>query len=795
MSRKYVCIHGHFYQPPRENAWIEEIELQDSAAPFHDWNERIAHECYRPNGVARVLNNDNKIVDIVNNYTSLSFNFGPTLLSWLEKHHIKSYNSIVAADKESLKKFNGHGSAIAQVYNHIIMPLANRRDKETQVIWGIYDFKKHFSREPEGMWLAETAVDTETLEVLAENNIRFTILAPHQAKRFRKIGEENWTNGIDSKKAYKCHLPSGKSIYLFFYDGDNSQGVAFNGYLNDGKYFADSLLASFDKTEETQLEHIATDGESYGHHHKNGEMALASCIRYLEETADVNITNYSEYLSLEEPCYEVEINENTSWSCVHGIERWRSNCGCHTGGDESWNQEWRVGLRNSLDWLRDELSGLYQAGLEKYCQEPWELRNHYVELINDRSTKTINEFFKNHVTVDITNKEKTKIIRLLEMQKQALYMFTSCGWFFNDVSGIETTQILQYANRAIQLAEKTTNATLHESFKERLSQINSNIKEFGTAKDIYENWVEPKRLSLTEVGMHYAVDALFEDEEKLITVLNYDCNSEVLERQKAGSMILLAGITKVVSRVTLSTKLFSFAIIYMGNHHLIGGTSNNTAKEWFEGLRGEITSNFEKGNLAGIIDTIKENFTEKGFSFYQLFKDQQLKLIRFVIEEKMENALATYESIYNSTYGILNVMRSNHLSMPGLLENNLLTVFQYKLEEIFEGNGAPIQIARLQRYTDEVSKWDAELKTNRISYLASKKITHLVDLFPETENKAEAIVNFDETLRLLSKINVNPDIESLQEMIFRKLKTNDLTPDEVEPAHKLAELIEIEINI
>jgi alpha-amylase/alpha-mannosidase (GH57 family) len=394
MSKKYVCIHGHFYQPPRENAWVEEIELQDSAAPFHDWNERITHECYRPNGVARVLNKKNKIVDIVNNYSHLSFNFGPTLLSWLKNHEPKAYNSVIAADKQSMINFNGHGSAMAQVYNHIIMPLANRRDKETQVRWGIHDFRQHFNREPEGMWLAETAVDTETLEVLAENKIKFTVLAPYQAKQYRKIGEEKWTEGIDSKGSYVCNLPSGNSINLFFYDGDNSQGVAFNGYLNDGKHFAKSLLSSFDKRDENQLVNIATDGESYGHHHKNGEMALASCMRHLQNTSDVTLTNYSEYLSIEKPAYEVEIVENSSWSCAHGVERWRSNCGCHTGGDESWHQEWRVGLRDTLNWLRDELAIIFETKIEKLNLQPWELRNSYVAIINDRTEKTIDALEK-----------------------------------------------------------------------------------------------------------------------------------------------------------------------------------------------------------------------------------------------------------------------------------------------------------------------------------------------------------------------------------------------------------------
>jgi alpha-amylase/alpha-mannosidase (GH57 family) len=794
MSKKYVCIHGHFYQPPRENAWVEEIELQDSAAPYHDWNERITHECYRPNGVARVLNKKHKIVDIVNNYAHLSFNFGPTLLSWLKNHEPKAYQSVIDADKQSMVNFNGHGSAMAQVYNHIIMPLASRRDKETQVKWGIQDFRKHFNRDPEGMWLAETAVDIETLEVLAENKIKFTVLAPYQAKQYRRIGDEKWKAGIDSKGSYVCTLPSGNTINLFFYDGDNSQGVAFNGYLNDGKHFAKSLLSSFDQRQENQLVHIATDGESYGHHHKNGEMALASCMRYIDKTPDVTLTNYSEYLAIKDPVYEVEIVENTSWSCAHGVERWRSNCGCYTGGDERWHQEWRVGLRETLNWLRDELAATFEAELEKLNIDPWELRNGYVSIINDRSEKTINALFEKYISSNISTDDRIRIIRLLEMQKQSLYMFTSCGWFFNDVSGMETIQILQYANRAIQLAEETSGIALHEEFKIRLSAIDSNISAYGNTRDIYEKWVEPQRLSLTQVGMHYAVNALFESDDQLITVLNYDCESEVLERHEAGTMILLAGITSVVSRVTLSHKRFSFAIIYMGNHHLVGGTSNNASQEWFDELHQAFSTDFDEGNLAGIIDTIKEHFTEKTFSFYQLFKDEQAKLVNLVIDDKMKNALAAYENIYDSTYSLLNLLKSNRLSIPGLLENNLLTVFQYKLEEIFEGNGDLIQLGRLERYADEVSKWEAKLKTERISYLAARKISHLVNIFSESEDKSEFLANIDQTLRLLAKIDVVPDIELLQEFIYRKIRNNQLTPDELELATNLADLIDIKIN-
>jgi alpha-amylase/alpha-mannosidase (GH57 family) len=329
INHKYICIHGHFYQPPRENAWLEEIEIQDSAYPYHDWNERITAECYGPNAVSRILESDNRISNIVNNYSGISFNFGPTLLSWLEDHSPDVYKAILQADKDSIARF-GQGSAIAQVYNHLIMPLANRLDKTTQVVWGIRDFEQRFGRKPEGMWLAETAADTETLEVLAENGISFTIMAPRQLKAVRKIGEEHWNDvpeaHVDTLQHYRCQLPSGKSIIIFFYNGPLAQKVAFEGLLKDGKAFADAILGAFDtQREKNQLVHIDTDCESYGHHHRYGEMALSYCLKYIEDNQLATITNYASYAKLVAPEFEVQIHENSSWSCVHGVERWRSD--------------------------------------------------------------------------------------------------------------------------------------------------------------------------------------------------------------------------------------------------------------------------------------------------------------------------------------------------------------------------------------------------------------------------------------------------------------------------------------
>ena len=478
MTQNHLCIHGHFYQPPRENPWLNEIEEQVSAAPYHDWNERINAECYRTNAFARILNREHRIHKIVNNYEFISFNFGPTLLSWIEEFDPETYQAILDADRRSLDRL-GHGNAIAQVYNHLIMPLANERDKHTQVIWGIRDFENRFGRKPEGMWLAETAVDTASLEILATHGIQFTILAPRQAKAFRKIGDKEWTlcenDNINTRQAYLCKLPSGKTISLFFYDGDLSQAVAFEGLLHDGKNFAKRLTNNF-KDKKAELIHIATDGESYGHHHRNGEMALADCLSYIQKNDLAKLTNYATYLKENLPEFEIQIHENSAWSCYHGVERWRADCGCKTGGQPEWSQSWRKDLRELLDWLRDELAVIFEKEANKWVKSPWETRNK--AKLNAENIIAFDDF--------------PPLDKLLEMQRNALLMFTSCAWFFDEISGIETTQVLQYAKRAMEIAEELTGKDFHPIFLQKLENALSNVKENGATA--YKEKVLPAKL-------------------------------------------------------------------------------------------------------------------------------------------------------------------------------------------------------------------------------------------------------------------------------------------------------------
>jgi alpha-amylase/alpha-mannosidase (GH57 family) len=493
---RYICIHGHFYQPPRENPWLEAIEVQDSAYPFHDWNERINAECYAPNTASRIVAED-RIIDIVNNYSKISFNFGPTLLSWMEGRDTETYQAILDADRKSRDKFSGHGSALAQAYNHMIMPLANDRDKYTQVVWGIRDFRYRFGREPEGMWLPETAVDLETLDIMADQGIKFTILAPRQAKRIRPISDgQAWESveggKIDPTRPYVCLLPSGRHIALFFYDGPISQGIAFENILISGETFANRLIGAFNGSRTwPQLVNVATDGETYGHHHRFGDMALAHCVHHIESNDLAKITNYSEYLEKNPPDQVVEIFENSSWSCIHGVERWKENCGCNSGMHGSWHQAWRAPLREALDWLRNLCIPLFENEGGRLLKDPWAARNDYIDVILDRSLDNVNGFLQKHASKDLSPEEKVRALLLLSMQRCSMLMYTSCGWFFDEISGIETVQVLDYASRMIQLAQDIQqDLSIEAQFIERLARAPSNVLENGAK--VYEMYVDRK---------------------------------------------------------------------------------------------------------------------------------------------------------------------------------------------------------------------------------------------------------------------------------------------------------------
>jgi alpha-amylase/alpha-mannosidase (GH57 family) len=650
---RYICIHGHFYQPPRENPWLEFVEYQDSAYPFHDWNARITAECYQPNTVSHILDQENFVRSVVDNYSKISFNFGPTLLSWMERAAAETYQAILEADKQSADNFSGHGSALAQCYNHIIMPLANHRDKMTQVVWGIEDFKRRFKRDPEGMWLPETAADKETLLVLAQNGIKYTILAPGQASRFHDVSGRDWVDvhggRIDPTRPYWVDLGGGSSIVVFFYDGPISQAVAFERLLENGERFASRLLSGFKNGRHwPQLIHIATDGETYGHHHKHGEMALAYAINYIEENHLAKLTNYGEYLSKYPVTAQAEIVDNTSWSCSHGIERWRNDCGCSSGSRVGWNQKWRAPLREAFDWLRDTITAPYQEAAASYFKDPWDARDAYIDVIYSRVDEGIETFFGKVASRDLSNDERIRALKLLEMQRHALLMYTSCGWFFDEISGIETTQCLQYADRVLQLAEELFEQKFEGGFLAILEKAPSNLEIFANARQVYDKYIRPARVHGLHVAAHYALMSVFRPSTPTHDVYSFKVETVNFEKKKIGEATVALGDVRIQSTVTKESLRVLFAVLHLGDHNINAGAKTWAHSDEYGTLKEELFAAFQEVDVPKTIRCIDKYFGKATYSLKSLFKDEQRMVISKLLESSLTAADDTLSQLHTT---------------------------------------------------------------------------------------------------------------------------------------------------
>jgi alpha-amylase/alpha-mannosidase (GH57 family) len=648
----FLCIHSHFYQPPRENPWLEAIELQDSAYPYHDWNERVTAECYAPNGDARILDGEKRIARIVNNYAHISFNFGPTLLSWMQRYAPETYHKIIEADRESQKRFGGHGSAFAQAYNHIILPLANCRDKWTQIQWGLADFQHRFGRPPEAMWLPEAAVDLASLDMMANAGLKFVVLAPHQAKATRPLSGGDWLDRtgsrVDPSRAYLCRLPSGRSINVFFYDGPVSQSVAFERLLDNGEKFANRLTGGFsDARSGPQLMHIATDGETYGHHHRHGEMALAYALDYIQSHKLARITNYAEFLELAPPKHEAQIYENTSWSCVHGIERWRADCGCRSGRP-GWNQAWRKPLREALDWLRDEAAPLFESVGARYLKDPWAARDAYISVLLDPSPENRLRFIDQHCLPAIGPVGVITAWKLLEMQRHAMLMYTSCGWFFDELSGLETIQVIQYAGRVVQLFEQTFGLPVESQFLELLAKAKGNLSEYSDGAAIYRENVKPAIVELEKVGAHYAISSLFEPYGDKTEIHSYTVRRIDYHVRESGKLHLAVGKILLTSRVTEESQVLTFGAVHFGDHNVIAAVQAFEDGFEYEKLLADLTEAFSRAETPEVVRLLDRGFGERTFSLKSLFKDEQRRILKKILASTMAETENSHLNLYQN---------------------------------------------------------------------------------------------------------------------------------------------------
>ncbi len=723
---RYVCVHGHFYQPPRENPWLETVEVQESASPYHDWNDRITAECYAPNGASRIQDIEDRIIKIVNNYSRMSFNFGPTLLSWLADNAPRAYRMILDADAASAQRFSGHGSAMAQVYNHIIMPLASPRDAITQIRWGVADFESRFGRKPEGMWLAETAVNRGVLDLMAREGIKFTVLAPIQCARVRRMAARSaaanaamlspegadsagmaldpgprsapgdWIGTpdatVDPTQAYLVELDEGRTINVFFYNGPGSRAIAFEGLLNSGEVFGRRLLDGFhpnsnDNPERAQLSHVATDGESYGHHHKHGEMALSYALQWIEAEGHAQLTNYGEFLEKFPPLWEAEVAEDTSWSCIHGVERWRSDCGCN-GGKPGWNQRWRRPLRDALDYLRDATAPLAEKLAEGLLLDLWATRDAYIAVVLDRSPAAMDLFLAQHAARPLSIEERITVLELLELERHTQLMYTSCGWFFDEISGIETVQIIAYAGRVLQLAADLfgePGRALEPRFLNILAQAKSNVPEIGDGAEVYRRYVTGMKIGLEQVGAHYAISSIFRNYPEDGEIFCFDVHRYSHEVFASGRGKVALGRARVRSHITEQTEDICFAVLHLGDQNLSAAVKPYGPEDElpFAAFSDEVRSSIRRANLPDVIRLIDRFFAPKelppassgehdqssstSYSLTSLFADEQHRILRTILNQTLSEMEESLRNIYEDHASLLHYLTESGMAAPPAL--------------------------------------------------------------------------------------------------------------------------------
>ena len=771
MAERYICIHGHFYQPPRENPWLDTIEQQDSAYPYHDWNERITAECYEPNAASRILDGQNQIVRIVNNYSRISFNIGPTLLTWLEEKAPAVYEAILAADKESARLF-GRGSAMAQCYNHIIMPLASRRDKLTQVRWGLKDFVHRFGRRPEGMWLPETAVDLETLEIMAEHGILFTVLEPSQVSHCRLLSETVWTDvrgaRIDPTRPYVINLPSGRSLAVFFYDGPVSRAVAFERLLVSGVTFAGRIAGTFNEYRPwPQIANIATDGETYGHHHRHGEMALAYALQHIEERGLAKLTNYASYLATHPPTHEVQIVQNTAWSCVHGLGRWSTDCGCNSGAT-GWRQHWRAPLRAALDWLRDTLAIKFEGLGRRLLNDPWAARDDYIGVVLDHAPATVEAFLARHARATVDQDGRIAVLKLMELQRHLMLMYTSCGWFFDDLGGIETVQVIMYAGRAVQLARELFGDDSEVAFLERLALAHSNDPVIGNGRQIYERKVRPAMVDLRKIGAHYAMSSLFDGYEERDRVYGYAVEREDYSLIPAGKARLALGRIKISSTITGETARLSFGVLHLGDHNISGGVRDFENLATYSALAEEITELFLRADIPGVIRLVDRNFGQETYSLKLLFGDEQRRILSMVLNSSLADATAAYHQIYEHHAPLMRFLASMGTAVPREFQIAAEFAINTELRRLIEADS--LDLPRISALRREASRSGVSLDSPGLGYALTRSIERLSEAFRKNPEELSLLAQLDGAVGLAHSLPFEVDIWKAQNVYYDLLQ-------------------------
>jgi alpha-amylase/alpha-mannosidase (GH57 family) len=780
--RGYVTIHGHFYQPPRENPWIEQIEVEPSASPYHDWNARITNECYRPNSTARIYDGQARILDIVNNYRNLSFNFGPTLLSWLEDKAPETYARLLEADAQSQAAL-GHGNAIAQAYNHAILPLANTRDRETQVIWGLKDFEHRFRRPAAAMWLPETAANYPTLATLVDHGMKFVLLSPAQAKRVRPLAGGEWIQAlgnVDSTQTYRCFLPDGEAgkrrfIDVFFYNGGIAADISFGDLLTDSYRLVARLedVLSPDRSR-PQLVNVATDGENYGHHKKFGELALAHALTQVLPQKGLQLTNYATFLELAPPKMEVELylgpqGEGSSWSCAHGVGRWKENCGCSTGGQPTWNQRWRTPLRESFDFLNSKLAAILESKGAKYFQDPWQARNAYIDVILDRSRSKLEAFFSQHGTPNLTDDDRVLALKLLEMERHSLLMYTSCGWFFADLSGLESLQVIKYAARALQLGQHFTSEALEAPFLKILERAVSNIPTEGNGLTIYQKRIKPAVVDYPKVANQWAISWLKDRERRCPThIYHYKVEPMELEEKTQGSLQFAAGRMRLTSGITRQSHILAVFTAFLGSYLYRTQVQTHPSSQEFLTLRDEFFRVLE-ATPEDLIPLMVRRLGETYYSIHDIFQEEKLQVFHDLLRPNQEEAVELVAHSFEEPRPLLKAMASEGLPMPRLYRAlGEITLNRRLVELLRTMEPDPASISTSEEILTVIADariMGLKLETHEGAEILGRILhRHLLDL--EETFELETVARLGDFMSFVSRVPLTLELTEAQNFLF-----------------------------
>ena len=771
-----LVIHGHFYQPPRENPWTETIDPESSAHPYHNWNERIYHECYRANAYARIVDRYDRVAEIVNNYENISYNIGPTLFTWLEQKHPRTYARILEADRRSCEEHNGHGNAIAQAYNHAILPLCNDRDRLTQIRWGLADFRYRYGRKPEALWLPETGCNHVTLESLIDEGLKFVILSPYQAQRWRASANDVWhdvTDGsIDTGVAYKyLHRDgSGRSIAIFFYDATIARAVAFEGALTTSQALVD--LVSRSTGGSGRIVHTATDGESYGHHAHFADRSLAYALEKEALERGFCITNYGEYLERHPPTREADIKpgpngEGTAWSCAHGVGRWCRDCGCSTGGHEGWNQAWRSPLRSSLDVLRDAGTELFENECGGIFSDPWAIRDAYIELLLDRS-QAPEDFLRKHTRRRLRGSDRVRALSLLELQRNSLLMYTSCGWFFSDISGIETVQVMKYAGRVMDLFDELGVTPPRDEFLERLGAAESNVSQHGTGADIYRRHVEPARVRRRVVLANLAFSSLvdFTDERGETCAHAYEISG--FDKQQLGRLTLATGRMSLESARTGKQLDGIFAAIHFGGVDFYCVVRPFPGADRFARAKRKLWETFRRDSLPKVLRVAQEEFGPDEFGLEHVLPNIRQRISEIVFANLINHFSEEYAHLYEENHRTLAMLHSAGFELPAELRVAAEFTLGRRFEEEIRRQNGSLDTADYRRALEIA----AEVNQRGLRIQAPWSTRLFGDMIAESATEMLRSKSEDDLQSLLSLINlarrlgIQPSLDRAQEVVY-----------------------------